>query len=81
MYTNALKASGAAFDVTLVFGLLQPGPGAPADQPPVVSEVARVSMSWGHLKSMVPLLARLVADYESKVGQIPAPGFEDQWKG
>jgi hypothetical protein len=38
-------------------------------------------MSWGHLKSMIPLLARMVADYESRVGEIPAPGFEDNWKG
>lgn len=80
-YANAVKVHGGPFDAMLIFGLLQPAPGVPPDQPPEVTEVARVSMSWGHLKSMVPLLARMVADYESKVGQIPAPGFDDQWKG
>jgi hypothetical protein len=81
VYTNAMKVSGGPFDVMLIFGLLQPGPGAPAGQQSQVAEIARVSMSWAHLKSMIPLLARMVADYESKVGEVPAPGFEDNWKG
>lgn len=76
-----LKVNGGPFDVMLIFGHMQPSPGAPASETPSVNEVVRVSMSWGHLKSMVPLLARMVAEYESKVGQIPAPGFEDLWRG
>ncbi len=34
-------------------------------------------MSLGHAKSMLPLLARAIADYESQVGEIPSPGFEE----
>jgi len=45
-----------------------------------LEEVARVSMSWGHAKSMIPLLAKMVADYESKYGEVPAPGFGDNWR-
>jgi hypothetical protein len=81
IYTNAMKLNGGPFDVMLIFGVMQPPPGAPAGQSAEVGEVARISMSWGHLKSMIPLLARMVADYESRVGEIPAPGFEDNWKG
>jgi hypothetical protein len=37
--------------------------------------VVRVAMSWAHLKSMIPLFVRVVADYETKLGQIPTPGL------
>lgn len=76
-----MKANGGPFDATLIFGVMQQGPNAQPGDQPEVGEVARITMSWGHLKSMIPLLARLVAEYESKVGEIPAPGFEDNWRG
>jgi hypothetical protein len=80
VYTNAVAINGGPFDVTLVFGLSQQeDPGKPQDRP-TVQEVVRVSMSWGHAKSMLPLLARVVAEFESKVGEIPAPGFENFWR-
>ena len=78
LYANALAISGGPFDVTLVFGLQQSAPGS-ATVPPV-EEVVRVSMSWGHAKSIVPLLAKIVADYESANGQVPSPGFDEFWK-
>jgi hypothetical protein len=34
-------------------------------------------MSLSHAKSMLPLMAKVIADYEQKFGQIPAPGFGD----
>ena len=80
VYTNAVAINGGPFDVTLVFGLQQQEQPAQPDERAPVQEVVRVSMSWGHAKSMIPLLARVVADYESKVGEIPAPGFEGFWK-
>jgi len=39
-----------------------------------------VGMSLGHAKTMLPILARLIAQYESQFGTIPAPGYEDQAK-
>ncbi|MGH3965072.1 MAG: DUF3467 domain-containing protein [Pseudonocardiaceae bacterium] len=78
-YTNAMMVAAGPFDVTLVFGH-QDHAHATAGAQPVSREVARVAMSWAHLKSMLPLLAKLVASYETQFGEIPAPGFEENWK-
>jgi hypothetical protein len=79
VYANVVGLSGGPFDVMLIFGLQQAA--SPSDvMPGPIEEVMRVSMSWGHAKSMIPLLARLVADYESKYGELPAPGFDDTWR-
>ena len=79
-YANSVAINGGPFDVTLIFGLQQqPTPSQPVEQPPV-QEVVRVSMSWGHAKSMIPLLARVVADYETKFGSMPSPGFDENWR-
>ncbi len=81
VYANAVKIHGGAFDVMLAFGLQQGPVDGPEDgRPAPVEEVVRVSMSWAHAKSMIPLLARLVADYEAKYGEVPAPGFDDNWR-
>ncbi len=79
-YSNVLRITGGPFDVMLIFGLQQPAPEGAGQHEPEVGEVARISMSWGHAKSMIPLLARVVADYESKFGEVPAPGFENNWR-
>lgn len=42
-----------------------------------VEPAARIAMSLGHAKSMLPLLASMIAKYEQSVGPIPAPGFEE----
>lgn len=79
VYANVLGINGGPFDVTLVFGLQQAAVPAREGVPPV-TEVVRVSMSWGHAKSIIPLLAKLVAEYEEANGQVPSPGFDDFWK-
>lgn len=80
VFANALTINGGAFDVMLVFGRQdQPIPVVPNSQPPV-TEVVRVGMSWGHAKSMIPLLARMVAQYEERFGAVPAPGFDENWR-
>ncbi|MGH3189052.1 MAG: DUF3467 domain-containing protein [Streptosporangiaceae bacterium] len=76
-YANVVAINGGPFDVMLVFGVQEARMGS-GDQ--TLEEVARISMSWGHAKSMIPLLAKMVADYESKYGEVPAPGFEDNWR-
>jgi hypothetical protein len=79
-YANSVAINGGPFDITLIFGLQQqPSPSQPVAQPPV-QEVVRVAMSWGHAKSMIPLLARMVAEYETKFGPIPSPGFDENWR-
>jgi Protein of unknown function (DUF3467) len=77
IYTNAVAINGGPFDVILIFGLQESAVGSGEHS---VEEVARISMSWGHAKSMIPLLAKMVADYESKYGEVPAPGFGDNWR-
>lgn len=70
--------TGNAFDVMFIFGMQQPPAGGTGEA--ITREIARISMSWGHAKSIIPLLAKVVAEYESKYGEVPAPGFDDNWK-
>jgi hypothetical protein len=57
VYANSLALNGGPFDVVLVFGIQQPPlPGNLDDDPPQVQETVRVAMSWGHAKSMIPLI-------------------------
>jgi Protein of unknown function (DUF3467) len=80
VYANVVGINGGPFDVMLIFGMMQAPPGGPpGERQAPIEEVVRVSMSWGTAKSMIPLLAKMVADYESKYGSVPAPGFEDNW--
>ena len=82
IYANSLALNGGPFDVVLVFGVQQPLlPGnLDEDPPPPTQETVRVAMSWGHAKSMIPLMARMVAEYEQKFGEVPSPGFGDTWR-
>ena len=80
-YANAVNVGAGPFDLMLVFGLAQAVTvGSPGLQAHEITEVVRVSMSWGHAKSMIPLLAKMVADYEQQYGEVPAPGFGENWK-
>ena len=75
-----MAIAAGPFDVTLIFGQQDNAARSPANPAPPSAELVRVSMSWAHAKSMIPLLARIVAEYEQQVGEIPAPGFDQNWK-
>jgi hypothetical protein len=77
-YANVVQITAGPFDVQIDFGYKTPERqrAGSAD----FDVVSRVAMSWGHAKSMLPLLARLIAEYEQKVGPITAPGFDDSAK-
>jgi hypothetical protein len=75
-YANFVEMYRTAFDLTMDFGYRTPE--MFRQKPPTFIVQARVAMSLGHAKSMIPLLARLVAEYEEKFGPIPAPGFDEQ---
>ena len=75
VYTNAVEITVGPYDLVMDFGFKTPE--ATKKGSPDVEPVARVAMSLAHAKSMLPLLARVIADYEDKVGPITAPGFED----
>lgn len=79
-YANVIQVTTGPYDMILDFGFKTPeqaarGPNMDYDH------VARIAMSLGHAKTMLPILARAIADYEAKVGTIPAPGFDDQARG
>lgn len=80
VYANVVQMLIGPFDIVLDFGFRSPEE-AVRGQEAGYDVVARVAMSVGHAKSMLPLLAKLIADYEDKFGQIPAPGFDDFMRG
>ena len=81
LYANVMMVAAGPFDVTMVFGHHDhAGALRTASSEAITTEVVRVAMSWAHLKSMIPLLVRVVAEYETKLGTIPAPGFDQDQK-
>ncbi len=77
-YVNVMDVTMGPFDVVIDFGFK--GPEQSRRGSADYDIVARIAMSPGHAKSMLPLLARMIADYEQQVGPIPAPGFDDMAK-
>jgi hypothetical protein len=76
VYANVVELTTGPYDLVLDFGFRSPeaikaGPEGGYDV------VARVAMSLAHAKSMLPILARVIAEYEENVGPITAPGFDD----
>lgn len=73
-YANVMQAQLGAFDFTIEFGYK-----SPEDQAtPRFHKVCTVGMSLSHAKSMLPILAKLIAAYEQQFGTIPAPGYDEQ---
>lgn len=79
MYANVVALTTGPFDLVLDFGFKPPE--NMRRQSTEFEVVARVAMSLSHAKTMLPMLAKAIAEYEQKVGPIPAPGFDDQAKG
>jgi len=75
-YANVMQAYLGAFDFTIDFGYKPPEEQGTAR----FTKVCTVGMSLSHAKTMLPILARLIAQYESSFGTIPAPGYEEQAK-
>jgi hypothetical protein len=87
-YSNLVNVATGAYDVTLTFldfdmTNIEPIEGAPFtySQPPDIRPQCQIVMSLGHAKSLVPMLVKAIADYETKHGEIPAPGFDQLSKG
>lgn len=78
VYANAAEVTLGAFDIVFDFGFKPPENARL--QSTVYNKRVRVVMSLGHAKSMLPIIARLIAEYESKVGPITAPGFDERAK-
>lgn len=78
VYANVVNITAGAFDMVLDFGFKPPE--STQRQSTEYEIVARVAMSLAHAKTMLPIMARVIAQYEEKVGPITAPGFEDLGK-
>jgi hypothetical protein len=79
VYANVVEFTTGPYDIVLDFGFRSP---ESVKQGPTggYTVVSRVAMSLAHAKSMLPLLARVIAEYEENVGPITAPGFDDMGK-
>jgi hypothetical protein len=75
VYANVVNFQLGPFDIVLDFGFKNPERMRAGSAEYDI--VARVAMSLGHAKSMIPLLSRLIAQYESEVGPITSPGFDE----
>jgi Protein of unknown function (DUF3467) len=78
VYANVVNMTAGPFDLVMDFGFKTPEQTSKGS--PDYEIVARVAMSLSHAKSMLPLLARVIAQYESQVGEIVSPGFEGHAK-
>jgi hypothetical protein len=78
LYANGVSLSGGPFDIVLDFGFQSPE--HRARKSTEFYPVARVAMSVSHARSMLPMVAKLVAEYERQFGTLPAPGFDTQSK-
>lgn len=74
-YANGVRIQAGPFDVLLEFGYKAP---SAAEAPEAQFEVrSRVAMSVAHAKTMIPMLASVIAAYEKEMGGVvPAPGFD-----
>ena len=83
IYVNMVSVNIGPFDVTMDFGYQAPEArrkAAAEGQPAEYERVVRIAMSHGHAKSMIPILAGVIAKLEEEVGRIPTPGFEEKEK-
>jgi len=64
VHTNAMRAWGGPFDLTMDFGYR-------ADPEAMPETQVRVSMSWEHALAMVNVVRALVDDYEEQAGKLP----------
>lgn len=78
VYANVVQMTTGPFDLVMEFGFKTPEQTTRGSTE--YETVVRVAMSLAHAKSMLPILAQVIAQYERDVGIITAPGFEDSAK-
>lgn len=79
VYANVVRIAAGPYDLVMDFGFRSPE--EQRQDPSAFTTVARVSMSLAHAKSILPLLAQAIAEYEQQWGEIPVPGFGGVQKG
>lgn len=78
VYANVVQITPGPFDLIMDFGFKTPEQTQHGSTE--YESVVRVAMSLAHAKTMVPILANVIAQYEQQIGPITAPGFDDSAK-
>jgi hypothetical protein len=79
VYANVVEFTTGPYDLVIDFGFRSPEAAKRGDVTGY-KNVSRVAMSLAHAKSMLPILARVIAEYEEQIGPITAPGFDELGK-
>jgi hypothetical protein len=83
IHANGVHLAAAAYDVTITFLETDPTILPEGQEGPHASRtgaVAQIVLPWGSAKGLLPLLVKMIAEYESKFGEIPSPGFDEMSK-
>lgn len=83
-HPNAVHAASGPFDLTLTWLLHDPTVlphGQEGPHEPRTEAILQTVLSYGTAKAMIPLLVKVIADYEQEFGPIPSPGFDELSKG
>jgi len=78
VYANVAQITTGPFDLVIDFGFKPPESIQKGSTDHEI--VVRVAMSLSHAKSLIPLLANSIAQYEQRVGPITTPGFDEMSK-
>jgi len=78
-HANFVNLAPTPYDAIITFIDFDPtalpeGQGEPSK--PTIRAVAQVEMSLAAVKALIPLMVKMIADYEQNFGEIPAPGFD-----
>lgn len=75
VYANVVQMTSGPYDLVMDFGFRTPE--QTTRRSTEYQTVVRVAMSLSHAKTMIPIMAQLVAEYERQVGPITAPGYDE----
>ncbi|MGO9027355.1 MAG: hypothetical protein ACLQOZ_01805 [Acidimicrobiales bacterium] len=80
MHPSSLHLASGPFAVTITWLDADPtelpeGQLGPHGSP--IRAIGQTVIPLGMAKAMIPLLVKMIAEYETKFGQIPSPGFDE----
>jgi len=83
LHPSGMHLASGAYEVTITWldwdpTILPEGQEGPHGSPPTA--IAQTVLSYGAAKALIPMLVKMIAEYESKFGEIPSPGFEELGK-
>lgn len=80
-YANMVNITSGPYDVVLTFSQVDPIiEETTTDTKTRIKSQVQLHLPMGLVKAMIPLVVKIIADYEEQHGQIPAPGFDEGQK-